>query len=117
MSKITIYHNNRCSKSRQTLDILEGYSNDVTIINYLDTPPSVKELSSLCKKLDMSPYDLIRKKEKTFKELNISSQEKLTDNQWLELMVKHPILIERPIVVYGNQARIGRPPEKILEII
>lgn len=112
---IKIYHNTRCSKSRCTLEILESKTTDFEVINYLTTPPSVSELSELIKALGITPYELIRKGEAEFKELYKGKE--LTDQEWIEAMVAHPKLIERPIVYNNGKAIIGRPPEKVLDII
>lgn len=108
---VKIYHNPRCGKSRQTLQLLESKENDFEIIEYLKRPPSFDELKSILRKLNLKPADLIRKGEKLFKD-NFKGKE-FTDDQWIGVMVNNPILIERPIVIKGDQAVIGRPPENI----
>ena len=114
--KATIYHNPRCSKSRQTLAILEEKGVDIDIIEYLNQSPDKKTLSDILKKLGISPAALLRKGEAVFKELNL--KEKLDDDDAiLDAMVENPILIERPIVLANNKACIGRPPESVLEIL
>ena len=110
-----IYHNPRCAKSRQTLELLQNKGIDPDIRLYLNDPPSIKELSSIIKKLGLKPLELIRKNEKIYKE-QFKGQD-LSDREWIKVMVEHPKLIERPIVISGDTARIGRPPESILEII
>ena len=110
-----IYHNSRCSKSRCTLDIITEKGKDVTIIEYLKNPLSKEEIKDLLQKLGMQAADLIRKSELDFKE-NYKGQS-LTEEAWLDAMVKFPKLIERPIVVVGNKAVIGRPPERVLELM
>jgi arsenate reductase len=112
----TIYHNPRCSKSRQTLALLEEKGITPDIVLYLDTPPSAAELKKLIKKLGITPRDLLRKGEDIYKENNLKD-ESLSDSALIEAMVKHPKLIERPIVVNGDKARLGRPPESVLEIL
>lgn len=112
----TIYHNSRCSKSRQTLALLEENSDDIEIVEYLKTPPTVKELDDICKKLDLEPQELMRKKEAIYKELSLGQRE-LSRKEALQVMVENPKLIERPIVISGNQAVIGRPPENVLDIV
>ncbi len=109
------YHNPRCSKSRQSLAILEEAGAEIEIVRYLDNPPTQKELTSIIQKLGIKPYDLIRRNEAIFKEKYKGKD--LTDSQWIKAMVEHPKLIERPILVTGNKAIIGRPPEKILSIL
>lgn len=105
---LKIYHNPRCSKSRQGLAILEESKMPFEIIKYLDQPPTIEELTKLIKTLDISPIQLIRKGEAVWKE-NYKGKT-LTDSQIIEAMAKHPKLIERPIVIDGNKAVIGRPP-------
>ncbi len=110
-----IYHNPRCSKSRQTLAIIEENGVNPEIIEYLKDVPSEKELKELINKLGIKPYDLLRKGEADFKE-NYKDKE-LTDDEWIKAMVRFPKLIERPIVVKNNRAVLGRPPENVLELI
>lgn len=113
---ITIYHNPRCSKSRATLHLLEARGLKPKIVEYLKTPPSAAELKAILKKLGMKPRDLLRKGEPVYAELGLKDCQ-LSDDQLIALMVKNPILIERPIVISGGKAAIGRPPEKVLEIL
>ena len=112
---IKIYHNSRCSKSRCGLEVLKASGQEFEIINYLTNTPSVKELKDLINALGIAHIDLVRKNEAiwkaNFKDLH------LTNEQLVEAMVKYPKLIERPIVINGNKAVIGRPTESILEII
>ena len=115
MADVTIYHNPRCSKSRATLALLEEREIDLQIVEYLKTPPDTKTLKLLLEKLDIEPRALLRKGESVYKELGLSEVD--DRDQLIEAMVKNPILIERPIVVRGDKARIGRPPEKVLEIL
>jgi arsenate reductase len=110
-----IYHNPRCSKSRNTLNIITEKGEDVTVIDYLKNPPTKSELKDLLKKLDIPAKDLVRKGEQAFKD-NYKCKE-LTEDEWIDAMIKFPKLIERPIVVNGDKAVIGRPPEKVLEIL
>lgn len=115
--KVKIYHNPRCSKSRQTLQLLKDNDIDPQVIEYLDTPPSIEELKDILTALGMGPRDLMRKKEAEYKE-NCLDNESLTDDQLIEVMVKNPKLIERPIVVTSEKGyAIGRPPESVLKII
>ncbi|MBA4210744.1 MAG: arsenate reductase (glutaredoxin) [Parvibaculum sp.] len=116
MARPTIYHNPRCSKSRQTLALLEERGLDPLIVDYLKAPPSAAELQAILKKLKMKPRDLMRKGEAVYKDLRLDN-EKLTDEKLIRAMEENPILIERPIVVAGSKARIGRPPESVLEIL
>ena len=111
---ITIYHNTRCSKSRSALQILEEQGVPYTVKLYLEKAVTRKQLESLLKKLKLQPSGLLRKGEDIYKELN---NEARTEEAWLVLMLAHPQLIERPIVVNGRKAIIARPPEKVLEIL
>ncbi len=116
MSECVIYHNPRCSKSRQTLALLQQRGIQPTVIEYLKTPPSKEVLTTILTQLGLSPRELLRKGETIYKELNLK-ETTLTDEQLIELMCEHPKLIERPIVIYNQQARIGRPPEAVLDIL
>ena len=113
---LTIYHNPRCSKSRQTLQLLEARGVKPKIVEYLKEPPSSAELKAILKKLGMKPRDLLRQGEARYAELGLKERA-LSDDALIELMVENPILIERPIVVSGNKAAIGRPPETVREIL
>ena len=116
MAGVTIYHNPGCSKSRQTLELLTNKGINVDVVKYLENPPDAAILEQLLSKLDMEPAELLRKKEDEYSELKLGS--KRDDHAALiQAMVEHPILIERPIVVNGDQARLGRPPESVLEIL
>jgi len=109
---VTIYHNPRCSKSRQTLELLNARGLSPTIIEYLETPPDTATLEAILKKLGLKPRQLMRAKEAPYVELNLSNPD-LRDDDLTSAMVNNPILIERPIVVIGERAVIGRPPENI----
>ncbi|MCW8931894.1 MAG: arsenate reductase (glutaredoxin) [Gammaproteobacteria bacterium] len=112
-----IYHNPRCSKSRKTLQLLEENGVEPEIIEYLKTPPSKSELKAILQALDMNPRDLMRKGEAEYKENNLAD-ESLSNDQLIDAMLKHPKLIERPIVVTPeNKFALGRPPENVLDII
>jgi arsenate reductase len=111
---IRIYHNNRCSKSRATLALLEG--REVEVVNYLDTPPDAAELQQLLKLLGISARQLLRSGEAIYRELGLADPA-LDDDALIAAMVAHPILIERPIVVANGKAAIGRPPEAVLAIL
>ncbi len=113
---VTIYHNPRCSKSRQTLALLEEKGIEPEIVRYLDTPPSAEELKAILAKLGIGPRDLMRTKEKVYRELGLDDPS-LDDEALIEAMVANPILIERPIVVSGKKAALGRPPERVLDIL
>ena len=114
--KVKIYHNPRCSKSRQTLEILNRKNLDIDIVEYLKSPLDINEISNLLKKLGYTARDLLRKGEDVYKNENLSD-ESLTEDFLIDMMLKNPILIERPIVVSNGKAVIGRPPEKVLEIL
>jgi len=113
---IQIYHNPRCSKSRQTLALIEERGISPEIILYLENTPSVPTLKSLLKKLGISARALLRKGEQDYKDNNLSDTA-LSDNELLEKMVQFPKLIERPIVIKGDRAILGRPPENILTLL
>ena len=114
--KVKIYHNPRCSKSRQTLEILNRKNLDIDIVEYLKSPLDINEISNLLKKLGYTARDLLRKGEDVYKNENLSDKS-LTEDFLIDMMSKNPILIERPIVVSNGKAVIGRPPEKVLEIL
>ena len=116
MAEITIYHNPRCSKSRATLQLLTEAGVTPKIVKYLETPPTVEELDAVLTALNLEPEAIIRKGESAYKALSVEPQ-KLGRQALLQLLVDNPILIERPIVVKGNQAVIGRPPDTVLSLI
>lgn len=116
MSSVTIYHNPRCSKSRQTLQLLEEQGITPEVRLYLQDAPSVQELQEVLHKLGISARELLRTKEQEYKDLELKDAAK-SDNDIINAMISHPKLIERPIVIKGEQARIGRPPEQVLEIL
>jgi arsenate reductase len=113
---VTIYHNPRCSKSRQTLALLQDKGIEPEIVEYLKTPPSAAELKEILGKLGIAPRDLMRKGEAAYKERDLGDASK-SDDELIAAMVADPILIERPIVLSGGKARLGRPPEQVLEIV
>lgn len=113
---VIIYHNPRCSKSRKTLEILEQNQIQPIVVEYLSSPPNHQQLDSILRGLDMQPMDLIRRGEEKFKALQLDQQE-LSRDQLIEIMIQHPRLIERPIVVAGHQVVIGRPPEAVLALL
>ncbi len=110
-----VYHNNQCSKSRSAIEFLKEKNQNFETITYLTNPISKEELIEILRKLNMSAFDLIRKNEAIFKE-QFKGQD-LSESEWIDVMLKHPKLIERPIIVKGNRAVIGRPTEKILELL
>ena len=113
---ISIYHNPRCSKSRQALKLLEEQGVQPEIVRYLDTPPDHATLARILKMLGLEPRELMRKKEKEYKELGLNDQQ-LTREQLIDAMVAHPRLIERPIVIKDGKAALGRPPESVLAVL
>ena len=115
--KCAIYHNQNCSKSRATLELLQSRGIEPTIIEYLKNPPTVDELEGIITILKIHPKYLIRFKEHKAKELGISANDNLVNEQWIELLSKNPELIERPIVVTSKGAVIGRPPENVLKVL
>lgn len=112
---LKIYHNPRCSKSRQTLKIIEDKNVDVEIIEYLKNIPSAKELKEILGKLNLKPQDILRKGEAIFKEQ--FKGKTFSDDEWIDIMLANPKLIERPIVFTKDKAIIGRPPENVLELL
>ena len=117
MSKetIRIYYNPRCSKCRETVALVNERGYTTELIEYLVTPPGKEELRSLLTKLSMKPQELIRKGEEVFRQ-NYAGRT-LSDEEWLDVMVSHPVLIERPVVVRGNKALVARSPEKVLALL
>jgi len=113
---VTIYHNPRCGKSRQTLQLLKDQGIEPVIIEYLKTPPTAKELDGILQKLGKEPRDLMRKSEAEYKNLTLGDAE-LDRQTLIQAMVEHPILIERPIVLANSKAAVGRPPENVLAIL
>jgi len=114
--KVKIYHNPRCSKSRETLQLLKDRGIEPEIIEYLKTPPSAGELEDILQKLGLEPRALMRKKETAYEASGLADTS-LDRQALINGMVKHPILIERPIVVADDKAAIGRPPEAVLAIL
>ncbi len=116
MSELTIWHNPRCSKSRQTLALLESRGLQFVIREYLKSPPSSDELRDVLALLGFTARELIRSKEALFKELELSDKA-LSEDELIQAMTENPKLIERPIVISGKRAAVGRPPESVLEIL
>jgi arsenate reductase len=116
MTDLTLYHNPRCSKSRGALQLLEARGLTPTIVRYLETPPNAAQLSDLLGKLGIGARQLLRSGEDEYRTLNLADPA-LSEAQLIEAMVAHPKLIERPILIIGSKAVIGRPPEKVLEIL
>jgi arsenate reductase len=113
---VEIFHNPRCSKSRQTLQLLQEKGIEPDVVEYLNTPPDRKTLEQVLKMLGMEPRDLMRKKEAEYKENGLDNPA-LSREQLIDAMIAHPKLIERPIVIKNGKAAIGRPPEKVLDIL
>ena len=113
---VRIYHNPRCSKSRQTLKLIRDAGVEPEIIEYLDSPPTTKELQELLRKLGIEPRDLMRKGESLYRELGLATRD-LSREEAIQILHEHPQLIERPIVVKGRRAVIGRPPENVAELL
>ena len=110
-----IYHNPRCRKSRETLKLIEESGNDFQIINYLENTPSEDELKEIISKLNIPAENLLRKGESIFKD---NFKEKiLSENEWIQVMVKNPKLIERPIIIKDEKAVIGRPPQNVIKLL
>ncbi len=115
-NRVEMYHNPKCRKSREVLQILRDNNINPSIILYLDTPPDTKELSQILRKMGKKPRDIFRKSEPLYKELGLKNKD-LSDEKLLGYLNTYPILIERPIVVNGQRAVIGRPPEDVKKII
>lgn len=116
MTDTTIFHNPRCSKSRQTLALLEENGETPNITEYLNTPPSIEELSYIIEQLNIQPRDLMRKGEAEYKALNLADSN-LSDAELIAAMQANPRLIERPIVIKNGKVAVGRPPENVLSIL
>lgn len=115
MAEFTIYHNPRCSKSREALALLRDKGVEPTVIEYLKTPPSASELRAVIEQLRIKPEQLVRKSEEIYK--SRYANKTLSDAQWIDAMVENPSLIERPIVIRGKRAALGRPPENVLQLL
>lgn len=110
-----IYHNPRCSKSRQTLQLIKDSGQEIEIVEYLISPPTFDELKSVIAYLGITPEQLLRKNEAIFKEQ--FKGKSLSEDEWIQAMIDYPKLMERPIVVEGKKAVLGRPPEKVLSLL
>lgn len=113
---LKIYHNPRCSKSRQTLELLNARGLEPVVVEYLSSPPSRDEIETVLKALSMEPRELMRQRETVYAELGLDDAT-TTRDELIQAMIDNPILIERPIVISNGQVRIGRPPESVLEIV
>ena len=116
MSDVTIYHNPRCSKSRQALALLEEAGVQPQVVRYLETPLDEPGLDALCRQLAMEPHELMRTGEDVYKELGLKAKAP-TREEGLRLLAQHPILMERPVVVKGDRAVVARPPERVKDLI
>ncbi len=116
MPKVTMYHNPRCSTCRKTLDLIRKHDIEPEIIEYLKTPPSREQLRTLLKLLNAHPRDIMRSKETAYSEHKLDNQS-LTTDELIDAMITYPQLIQRPIIIKGDKAIIGRPPENVLKII
>jgi arsenate reductase len=116
MSDLMLYHNPRCSKSRSALELLQARGLAPEVVLYLETPPDAAQLRDVLSKLGIGARQLLRTGEDAYKQLNLADQS-LTDEQLIAAMAAHPKLIERPILVAGDKAVIGRPPENVLELL
>lgn len=116
MSAYKIFHNPRCSKSRQALQILQDNNCDIEIINYLETDLNVSLIKDVLHKLSLKPRDILRTSEQDYKDNNLK-EDNFSEDDLVDYMIKHPKLIERPIVIKGHRAVLGRPPENVLELI
>lgn len=110
-----IYHNPRCSKSRETLQLIKDAGAEVEIVEYLKDIPTVEDLETILMKLNLKPTEILRKGEAVYKEKFKNSN--FNDDEWIKVMIEYPKLIERPIVVKGNKAVLGRPPQNVLDLI
>lgn len=111
-----IWHNPRCSKSRQALELLEEAGAAPDVRRYLEDPPTAGELRSVLRKLDLQPWELVRFGESVARELDLRHRPREDPEAWIALMAQHPRLIERPIVVAGHRAVVGRPPANVLPL-
>ncbi|MGB8274043.1 MAG: arsenate reductase (glutaredoxin) [Alphaproteobacteria bacterium] len=116
MTAVTIYHNPRCGKSRQTLELLRARGIEPKVIEYLKTPPTAAELKRILRLLGRTPRELMRRQEEPYRTLHLDDP-KLGDDKLVAAMVENPILMERPIVLADGKAAVGRPPESVLEIL
>ena len=112
---VRIYHNPRCSKSRAACALLQEKGITAEVVDYLRTPPSRDELARIVQRLGMRPEEIVRTGEAVYKESYRGRT--LSDDEWLDALAAHPILIERPIIIVGDKAVVGRPPERVLELL
>ncbi|MCB1121309.1 MAG: arsenate reductase (glutaredoxin) [Verrucomicrobiae bacterium] len=112
-----LYYNPRCSKCRTARKILEDHESEIEVVEYLKHPPTPSELDAICNLLGIEPAQLVRTKETRFKELGLSLDDPHTRKEWLKILSDNPVLIERPILVKDGKAVIGRPPERIIDLL
>lgn len=117
MQENILYHNPNCSKSRAALELINQKNLNVQVKEYLNNPPEKEELEFVCDYLKVNPVKIIRTNEKVFSDLGLNREDDLSNEQWFTIINKHPILMERPILIYSQKVAIGRPIENILEII
>ena len=117
MNRNIFYHNPRCRKSRETLQLVEEKNVDFELVEYLKDPPTREQLKNILDGLGKKPLEIMRTQEKVFKELNLSKKDLKSNDEWIDIMIKNPILIERPIFIYKNKVALGRPPENVLDIL
>lgn len=117
MAQVTIYHNPRCSKSRQTLDLIQRAGFEPEVVRYLEDPPSASKLDTMFKAMGKEPIEVMRTGEARFKELGLNKKDERSRAEWLKLIEANPILLERPIVVHDGKVALGRPPENVLDIL
>ena len=117
MKRNVFYHNSRCRKSREGLALLQRTNIDFEIVEYLQIPPSKEDLKFILDGLGMKPLQLMRTQEKVFKELNLSKKDERSDEEWIDIMVRNPILIERPVLIFSQKVALGRPPDNLLKIL
>ena len=115
-TKVQVFHNPNCTKCRLTMELLSDKGVETSVIEYLNTPPTTEELTKILDLLKLQPRDLMRKHEAPYQEIGLDNPE-LSREQLLTAMIENPILIERPIIINGDKAIIGRPPEKVLDIL
>jgi arsenate reductase len=115
--KTTIYYNPRCSKCRQTLALIQEKKIEPEVVAYLENPPSRRTLIEVVRKLGLDPREIVRFKEPVARELGLSPEDERSRTEWIDILAGNPSLIERPIVIHGDKAVIGRPPEQVLAIL
>ena len=115
--KDAIFFNPKCSTCRASRELLAEHGIELPVVEYLKQPPDEKTLKEVCKLLGVRPYELVRRKEALFDELKLSAVKPDDDARWYALLAKHPVLLQRPIVVYKGKAVVGRPPEAVLKVL